>query len=316
MLETVDNLNGEIRQLYAKVQSLTQSKEEILFEIEKEEIPDDQEICGVTQIPQVTHENEHRGEDDPDLVADVEPDVDQAILEQDHNLTNKSGTSNESSLDRAADENVDEIEDPHMNSQADEDLRIYPECILESPTKYNLRIRLQNDYSELDRDDDPRVSDQEDHQKDISLTSKYVSKKSRHEKDVHKKMRNHVCDVCGYATKWKATLRNHMVSVHKIGEPKFKCKMCPYTSPQKGNFDYHMVSAHKIGEDKFKCQFCTFASPHKISFESHMVSVHKIGEGRFKCKMCPYSSFHKGNFRSHIKRIHGMHLVQLKKRFF
>ena len=71
-----------------------------------------------------------------------------------------------------------------------------------------------------------------------------------HIKDVHDRIRDHVCSECGYATARKGSLDNHMLTVHKIGDARFKCEFCPFVSSHKGNFKSHIKSIHDHEEVK------------------------------------------------------------------
>ena len=66
----------------------------------------------------------------------------------------------------------------------------------------------------------------------------------RHIYGVHDKIRNNVCDECGHAFNEKKDLENHKISVHKMGEEKFKCDLCPYKSRVKNNLSRHVKSTH------------------------------------------------------------------------
>ena len=64
-----------------------------------------------------------------------------------------------------------------------------------------------------------------------------------HIKTVHERIRDHVCQECGYATSEKGHLREHMKGIHKMGN-KVKCDQCPYSSYRKRLLKMHVQRVH------------------------------------------------------------------------
>ena len=90
---------------------------------------------------------------------------------------------------------------------------------------------------------------------------------------VHDKIKNHVCDECGYEASEKRTLISHRASVHKIGDHKFKCVKCPYKSNHSANLKKHILGVH----DKIRnhvCKVCGFATSWKGTLNRHRATVH------------------------------------------
>ena len=65
-----------------------------------------------------------------------------------------------------------------------------------------------------------------------------------HIKHMHDKLKDHVCEECGYAASEKGDLKKHRDAVHNTGE-KFKCGLCPYESSWKRHVAKHMRDKHQ-----------------------------------------------------------------------
>ena len=64
-----------------------------------------------------------------------------------------------------------------------------------------------------------------------------------HIKHMHDKLKDHVCEECGYAASEKGDLKKHRDAVHNTGE-KFKRGLCPYESSWKRHVAKHMRDKH------------------------------------------------------------------------
>ena len=63
---------------------------------------------------------------------------------------------------------------------------------------------------------------------------------------VQDRIKNHVCEECGYATTCKNKMEEHWDAIHNMGDKKFKCEKCPYSSAQKSTLNYHRISTSNI----------------------------------------------------------------------
>ena len=287
LLETIGNLNGEIRQLNAKLESIKQPEEEPDRDIIKGKVPNG-ESCEATQIDQVLSET--RIKTVQNIGTGYEPVINQVMKEENQHPINKDHTVTDSTHDKVGDK--DEAEDIDRKENVARDKSVCPECKFEFSTNENMNIHMKNIHSEL----------RSDHEKGESETNQSVDKHRIMRKQ--SKIKKHSCELCPFVSKEKKRFEMHMVSVHKIGEAKFKCHLCPFMSLCKPKLDRHMVSKHKIGEAKFKCGQCAFASFYKRNFDGHMLAVHKIGEAKFKCELCSHISRDKTNLQVHIKNVH------------
>ena len=64
-----------------------------------------------------------------------------------------------------------------------------------------------------------------------------------HIKHMHDKIKDHICEECGYAASEKGDLKKHIDAVHNKGE-KIKCGLCPYESSWKRHLVKHMRDKH------------------------------------------------------------------------
>ena len=58
------------------------------------------------------------------------------------------------------------------------------------------------------------------------------------------KIRDNICEMCGYAALEKGALKLHMASVHKVGE-ELKCKLCNHVSIGQRNLTRHIKKVHE-----------------------------------------------------------------------
>jgi len=133
-------------------------------------------------------------------------------------------------------------------------------------------------------------------------SAKHFSSIKSHVKEVHDKIRDHVCNVCGYATTRKRSLLRHFDAVHKKGEKRFKCEHCPYSSAEKAKVKYHKASVHNIGE-KFRCEKCNYASARKDELKRHAEEKHE-GIKRHVCAHCGYATTRHKLLEKHRKSVH------------
>ena len=270
LLETVDNLNGDIRQLNAKLLLLTPPEEEL--DIVKEEQPHEATLPATEDNQAIS---ESICEYDQHKYSDYETVMDQDLLQQTEYLLHKNDSFKRTPHGEEKAWNADKVENIPSTEQRVGGNIICPECKIEFSSNSNLIIHMKN-----------------------------VHKMTRTRSSTHDEISSHVCDECGYASATNCDMKRHKVLVHKVGEAKFKCEMCSFASQEKNRFDGQMASVHKIGRAMFKCNICPYSSPNKCSFENHMVKTHKIGEAKFKCELCPFASSFKGKLNEHVKGVH------------
>ena len=285
LLQTTDNLRGEIRQLSAHVpitQHLAVTEENYWPYAEDTKLSNakEQNVDG----PNVSNE-----------AKDCENTEDQKMSTQHwdklHDSTDiqRADVKNEDVKHEETEEvHEDQEEEAHQDSKETHD-----ECKETAGYQY-------------------RYVDSDVHKKGIRKEFKcnlcpYISllrpRMKRHVKGVHKNIRDHKCDECGFAGVVKSELTQHKQSVHKVGGRKFECEKCPYISYKKSYLDIHIKGVHNKIRN-YLCKECGLGCLQKAGLKQHMNCVHKMGDSKFKCEECPYTSFLKGSLKSHIERVH------------
>ncbi|CAB3382072.1 Hypothetical predicted protein [Cloeon dipterum] len=116
-----------------------------------------------------------------------------------------------------------------------------------------------------------------------------------HVDNIHKKLKPHLCQVCGKAFGVVSHLKLHMM-MH-TGEKKHVCKVCGHAFARIENLTQHK----RIHEDlkPFLCDFCPMKFRQQSSLKSHR-RIH-TGETPYKCQLCPASFRSKQQLDNHVK---------------
>ena len=344
LLETVANLNSEIRKLSAPLKHvLPEDKENETDNHVTQDVGDSEEVTSDTE-----QHSEERGTIAREIGDDEESgDYGMNIEDQTGNHGDKYSLNYQSqSINIESSENVSSPEDSVCN-----------ECNFAFSTGENLKIHLENYHSDLKKSGD-RLVTEDQLSKPISnfgsvrtikspgqekTKKKYKCKEcsyqffekrllKRHIDTVHKNIRNHVCEECGNAYHTKFKLKQHINCFHN-NIRNFKCHECDNAYPTKYTMTRHMNSVHKMGEKMFKCDLCPYTTfvkvllkPHiegvhkkikkhfceeceygtykKSALDYHMISAHGKGDKKFKCKKCSYSSATKYHLVQHNDAVH------------
>ena len=136
--------------------------------------------------------------------------------------------------------------------------------------------------------------------------SSYVGNIKVHIKQVHDKIRNHVCGECDYASLFKTSLKRHMQLAHGIGlryKQIIKCEKCSYTTAVPSHLKSHVEGVHEKIRNHV-CGDCGFAASQKSNLNKHKNMVHGRAEKRFKCDNCPFKAFFNSQVKKHIAEVH------------
>lgn len=121
----------------------------------------------------------------------------------------------------------------------------------------------------------------------------------KHIERVHEKIRNMICDLCGYTGYGKASLRAHLMT-HL---PKnIKCPECKFITSHKRKLRLHMNWVHarkktKVDEDeKIPCDECHMAFKSPLVLEAHRQRIHEKLRN-FECNECDMKFFSKIDLR-------------------
>ena len=128
---------------------------------------------------------------------------------------------------------------------------------------------------------------------------------------VHKKVKNHSCDVCGLSFQTNQNLKTHVKSVHEnISD--FKCHHCGKSFVTKANLGIHIEKIHlnsappKLPKSNDKtCEQCgkEFIGPKsKRDFDRHMKSHEK--PKIIACDICKQTFPWKSYLEKHMRSAH------------
>ena len=327
LLETVDNLNGEIRQLNEKLPNIdsTSEPEEKLNQSIREE--NESEVDISVDIGKAL-ESTCNDADDVEAISDERVDTEELI--EDRVMEKKDSNTSFYNSPQGNGKSCPNKEGNYKTIHS-EDV-ICPECNFEFSTNENLRIHLKNVHSQLEQrkvtrqDLSKEKNTQAGRETDLNLDARLsvdpklqnessiegeekthkttlVEKMKQHKHSMHDMIKNFKCDLCPYETARGTSLRYHNYSIHKIGDAKFKCELCPYTSVARGVLKKHIKRVH-AGIKIHVCEDCGFATSTKTQLNSHRDSVHKMGDKKYSCELCPFKSNEKTNLRTHIKGVH------------
>ena len=130
----------------------------------------------------------------------------------------------------------------------------------------------------------------------------------KHIREVHEKIRTHVCEKCPYKTTSKMRLEIHQADKHGIdtGRKKLKCSKCPHETFYKTDLKIHYNRLHLGNKIRtYVCEKCPYRADQKMRLEVHQANKHDIDIGRekLKCGKCPYETFIRSHLKRHIKNI-------------
>ena len=318
LLETVDNLKGEIRQLHSKlttahplpelgenhdrhIQVEVGSEVDDSIEVEQDlERPgihldiDTEEVFQDDEYGFDTHnqyQNLHSSNDcnhlsDPPTNELTEDDVHNVdLLQKSKDLTqDKAGRS------------ID-IDTRENNSED----YICPKCNFSFSTNENLAIHMENFHPNLNVSEKDSKHNEEMEVK--SNPSKYVAPQEITVGHKERK-RKYKCEECPYTSNYNGNLKTHIARVHRNIRPHV-CEECGHGKSTKANLMYHMANVHNIGEKEFKCEQCPYASASKGHLKAHIDGVHKKSM-RHVCEECGYGTSEKKRLKLHMVSVHNI----------
>ena len=123
-----------------------------------------------------------------------------------------------------------------------------------------------------------------------------------HIKSVHDKIKDNVCQECGYACSNKGTLDKHIKAVHlKLKD--YVCEECGSAFFSKANLQLHKQSVH-LNMRNYICEECGMAFNRKSGLKMHKEVVHRKIK-KFVCQ-CGYATALSGNLKKHKAAVHKM----------
>ena len=125
---------------------------------------------------------------------------------------------------------------------------------------------------------------------------------SRHQAK-HSTEKIHVCQLCGWSTKWPKNIRVHNLMKH-TEKRKFKCSLCKYTCKRNTDLRQHMF---RHTDDKpIQCLVCGFNVKTNWELKSHMLS--HSDDRPFKCSYpgCKNASKTNADRLKHMRMVHAV----------
>ena len=337
LLETVENLSGEIRHLSAKIPSKKPSRDKELDhmqDIKQEEfsntdIPEDIYTCEAVKRPEIPSEKNELVEcSDYEAISEqnAEEPISKDDLSEDFicSYCNFAFSSNENLA--IHEKNVHANPDlSEVSQEYDEESRepgdITNDEIVKSEHPEILHKSIENKNLHLHTREHTKVELEKRKNHVCEKCDKAFRKKSNlntHIKAVHHKIKDHMCTECGYATSEKGALRKHMIVHDKIRKPKPNfikhiiavhdkirdhiCEECGYTASRKFNLTSHIKAVHDKIRDHI-CDQCDFTASEKAGLTKHIKAVHdKIRD--HICKECGYAASLKADLKNHMKAVH------------
>jgi hypothetical protein len=130
-----------------------------------------------------------------------------------------------------------------------------------------------------------------------------------HIRAVHLKIKDHVCDICGYATVDKHTLLSHKKGVHD-GIKDLICSTCGYVTSYAKALQRHIkvvhetkkLEPHEISKD-FICASCGFGTHNQKNLNDHIKRRHESQDDKV-CATCGFTTNTQANLNAHMRRKH------------
>ena len=92
---------------------------------------------------------------------------------------------------------------------------------------------------------------------------------------MHDKIKDHICEICGYATSRKNNLKQHKRSFHKMEEKGFKCNHCHYATYRMCDLRRHMSVHNRTRPREVRCEYCSCTFSEKTNLKKHKEKFHK-----------------------------------------
>ena len=326
LLEAVDNLNGEIRQLtkFPITGPLSEGNENVGHQIREE---DGSELGAPIKVEQDLERPEiHIETGNEEMCLDNGDISHPNVLEQ-----NKNTSNDLDHLKNSPNNEVTEIDDKKNEGiQADNDLydisvdgeietiesktgdSVCPECNFLFSTNENMRIHMENvhpnlDVSKISLGSNEDLKKKSNHLKDNILAQQQITLDHTLQHQRHKEAREKLkCEQCPYETSVRENMIRHINGVHEKIKDHI-CEECGYATSQKNNLKVHKEKVH-FGVKKIKtitCDHCSFAADYNSDMKRHIDAVHKKIR-RHVCEECDYATSVNYNLKMHKASVHKM----------
>ena len=320
LLQTVDKLNGEIRELNTMLTMAPPSPEH-----EENITQDTQEDNSEVRVPNMLEELDGPGVqieiDTEDISIDNGDKADTDIQNLNECPLNYPYHINDTPLNGLNHENI--IEDIQKHKDLNEDTSdisvekkmehrkmkkvhaVCIECKVSFSTNESLQIHLENVHSNFDESE---IKD-----KELEKKSKTVEEKDSPQQGISSDHRlpyqkcmmkeKQKCQQCPYETSYYGRMKIHVNDVHEKVRNHI-CQECGYATSQKSNLGYHLASVHNMSKKRFECEQCTYKAHAKAHLNRHIEYTHKTNKMQFKCELCPFITTFKSTFKRHVEGVH------------
>ncbi|CRK94417.1 CLUMA_CG007924, isoform A [Clunio marinus] len=125
-----------------------------------------------------------------------------------------------------------------------------------------------------------------------------------HIKNLHGKIKNYCCDLCGYRTYGRTGFMQHLLIQHF--EKNLKCNECEYTAANQVILRAHWNRTHK--KTSFICKICNVTFGQKTNLDNHIKRKHEPLEllEKFACDLCDFETYDKNYIKHHKLTKHSM----------
>ncbi|KAL3847108.1 hypothetical protein ACJMK2_018038 [Sinanodonta woodiana] len=131
------------------------------------------------------------------------------------------------------------------------------------------------------------------HSYNVKRKKVYLGNKNMQNYDAHGN-RNFACQQCNYKTDRKNNLKRHIATMHSDCNRNLEC--CDLIFKCKATLREHVRSLHNTG---YRCKVCERNFCRKALLRRHL-TVHN-GKKDFQCTLCDYATSHKSNLERHQK---------------
>ena len=323
-IETVVNLNGEIRKLKSEVINLKSSLHAKANCTQNEE-----EIYVEDLIVQEQGEGETNVKDNiTESLCNLEPEED-SIKSEDCVNFNEQGnhldvSSHEDGYDSQQEKGngvdpTDQSEIDQLKKRKDKakielskrEEGYYMECQGQSNHSQGSHVNLSQDQLQnMKENHNQNKTNNKDFKCELcNFVTNSRKNLNQHINRIHnqrthqRSIRRHICKECGKSYVMSKSLDEHIDAEH-LGNKKFECDQCPYKTARVQSLNIHIKGIHEKIK-RFSCTECSYATSQKGTLMYHIRSKH-TEEKKFKCDKCPFSSASKQSLNNHIESIHNM----------
>ena len=198
---------------------------------------------------------------------------------------------------------------------------------------YNLELERLKEHIKTAHPVAPKDETISDSCPECNYKTQDKSRLRAHIREVHRQIKDFLCELCSYKTSKKSNLASHILRQHEgVKIPRKKrigadgnplehghkimtCSYCKQSCDGRNKFEEHIKSMHPDASAKrLCCPHCIFTAKKVYALNRHIKAVHyKIKDQN--CTQCSFTTTDKSTLTKHIKAIHmGMKGINHKNR--